>query len=517
VITPPTFEIERAALTEQSLANRTLDAFAWRFLSETSKLVLQIAVQITLARLLPVRAFGLLAIASLVVNLGSRVAEMGTAPALIQRAAITPIHVRAAFTLSVAGGAFVTLAIWAGAPLAAAFGNVRGVAAGLRLIGTIFMIGSFGTTAEALMLRRMDYRGLVKVDLVSYGIGYAGVGITLALLGYGVWALAWGTVVQALLKSVMLFAVSPHPTAPCLARGEVRQLLNFGIGMTLGRLAGFAAQNADYVVVARWLGTTALGLYSRAYQIMCMPIYQFSSILSTVLFSAYSTIQHDHDRLRRGYLSSLCLSALVVFPSLTAIGILTPELMTGVFGRQWAPAAPPLRILCVAGALYSACHLADSLVRARGAVYMKFLFNSIYAISVLAGAFIGTRWGISGVAAGVLSATVVLYVLTARLTLQLTNTAWRAFLRAQMPGTVASAAVLAVGIPVASSLRYSGMDPLPIFVAAASVCLVTAVGAVVAMPRRWLTDSVHETIARGAKYGMALQAKLRHGYGTGLV
>jgi membrane protein YdbS with pleckstrin-like domain len=86
-----------------------------------------------------------------------------------------------------------------------------------------------------------------------------------------------------------------------------------------------------------------------------------------------------------------------------------------------------------------------------------------------------------------------------------------------MPGTVASAAVLAVGIPVASSLRYSGMDPLPIFVAAASVCLVTAVGAVVAMPRRWLTDSVHETIARGAKYGMALQAKLRHGYGTGLV
>jgi PST family polysaccharide transporter len=517
VITQSTLETERIAGAGQSLASRTLDAFAWRFLSETSKLALQIAVQVTLARLLPVAAFGLLAVASLVVNLGSRVAEMGTAPALVQRSVITPVHIRVAFTLSVAGGAFVTLAIWACAPLTAAFFNAREVTPVLRLIATIFAIGSFGTTAEALMLRRMDYRGLLKVELVSYGIGYAAVGITLALLRYGVWALAWGTVVQAVIKAAMLFAVSPHPTAPSLARAEIRHLLNFGIGLTLGRLAGFAAQNADYMVVARWLGTTALGLYSRAYQIMCMPIYQFSSILSTVLFSAYSTIQHDHDQLRRGYLSSLCLSALVVFPTLTAIAIMTPELMTGVFGRQWAPAAPPLRILCAAGALYSVCHVADSLVRARGAVYMKFLFNSAYALAVLAGASIGTRWGISGVAAGVLVATTLLYFLMARLTLQLTNTAWRPFLLAQLPGTLTSAAVLAVGVPVASSLRHGGLDPLPTLFFGAAACAVAAMVVMAMMPRRWLTDGVHDTIARGARYGMALHAKVRHGYGAGIV
>src|SRR5262245_26724656 len=72
-----------------SLTTRTVDAFAWRLLSESSQIVLQIGVQVTLARLLPVQTFGLLAMAMLVADLGGRISEMGTGPALIQRATIT--------------------------------------------------------------------------------------------------------------------------------------------------------------------------------------------------------------------------------------------------------------------------------------------------------------------------------------------------------------------------------------------------------------------------------------------
>ena len=100
-----------------SLSRRTLDAFAWRMLSESSKLLLQLTVQIILARLLPVEAFGLLAVAMLVINFGSRLSEGGTAPALIQRAAISTMHIRVAFSISVLCGALVSGAIWLGAPI----------------------------------------------------------------------------------------------------------------------------------------------------------------------------------------------------------------------------------------------------------------------------------------------------------------------------------------------------------------------------------------------------------------
>ncbi len=493
-------EDRAASETTASLSRRTLDAFAWRLLSETSKLVLQLVVQVTLARLLPVEAFGMLAIATLVVNFGTRVSEVGTAQALIQRASLNDLHVRIGFTLSMFFGAFVTLAIWLGAPFAASAFHAGAVTPVLRLIGFVFVLGSVGNTAEALLQRRMDYRRLLSVELISYAVGYAGVGIGLALMGWGIWALAWATLVQATLRSVLLVGAAPHPMRPSLAGAEARQLLNFGIGTTLARLASFAAQNADYFVVARWLGTTALGWYSRAYQLMCLPIYQFSSILNVVLFPAYSSIQTDAERLRRGYLGSLCLSALVVFPALTMLGIFAPEVMSGVFGRQWAPAAVPLQILCVAGAGYCTYNLGDSLVRARGAVYRKFLYQSIYAVAVAGAALVGSRWNITGVAAGVVTATVVVYVLMADLSLRLTAARWRQFWLAQSPGVAVSAAVLGVGLPVAMALRDRGLDPIAVLAIGGMTCVVVMSAAAAALPDVWLSPGVRELVASGRAY-----------------
>jgi PST family polysaccharide transporter len=496
----------------RSLSNRTLDAFGWRFLSESSKLVLQIVVQVTLTRLLPVDAFGLLAVAALVVNFGSRLSEIGTGPALIQRAIITDTHVRAAFSVSVLCGATVTAGIWLGAPLAASLFKAGAVAPVLRVIGLVFVFGSLGTTAEALMMRRMDYRRLLKVEITSYALGYALVGIGLALLHYGVWALAWATVAQTILKTIMLVRMSPHAARPTLAPPEVGQLLNFGLGMTLGRLASFSAQNGDYFVVARWLGTTALGLYSRAYQLMCLPIYQFSSILNSVLFPAYSSIQNDPVRLRRGYLGSLSLSAIVVFPALTTIAIVSPELMIGVFGRQWAPAVVPLQILCLAGCCYCVYNLADSLVRAKGAVYVKFLYNSVYAVCVIGGAYVGRRWDITGVSVGVVAATAIVYLLMAHLSLRLTGSHWRAFFHAQLPGIVVAAGVAGIGVPVAILLRATGLPPLAILAGIASVCGATGVAAALSLPRSWLNATTDSARLSLTSHGRDILVSVRRHY-----
>src|SRR5262249_2262620 len=179
--------------------------------------------------------------------------------------------------------------------------------------------------------RRLDYRNLLKVELISYTFGYVVVSVVLASLGYGVWALAWAAVIQSLLKTILLLRISPHPMRPSLAFSEARELLNFGIGASLGTLANYAAVNGDYFVVGRWLGTTALGLYSRAYQLMTLPMYQTTSVISSVLFPVYAMIQDESERLRRAYLLSASLSAIVVSPMLAGLAIAAPELMVGAF------------------------------------------------------------------------------------------------------------------------------------------------------------------------------------------
>jgi PST family polysaccharide transporter len=473
-----------------SLSKITLDAFAWRLLTEAARLLLALGVQVILARMLPVEAFGMLAIAMLVVTFGSKVSEMGTAPALIQREGITSTHVRVAFSLSLLAGILLTTTIWFGAPLMAAVFHAPHVAPILRLVGLVFVFASVGTTAEALMQRAMEYRRLVKVEVISYGVGFAVVGITVAMLGYGVWALAWATLTQAAVKSLMLVMMRPHPMRLSFASTETRQLLDFGIGISLSRLAGFAAQNGDSFVIARWLGVSALGLYSRAYQLMCLPINEFSSILNGVLFPAYSSIQSDNARLRRGYLLSLSVSAMVVFPVLTTFALTAPELMVGVFGPQWAGAATPLQILCLGGAGYCIYNLADSLVRAKGAVYLKFVYHSVYAVCVFAAALAGQPWGITGVSVGVVIAIAVVYLLMAHLSLGLVDCSWRRFFFAQWSAVVVSGAAAGAGVPVVVTLRLAGLPPLAILAVGGAISLAAAVIAALLLPSRWLLPTI---------------------------
>ncbi|HEY8187236.1 MAG TPA: lipopolysaccharide biosynthesis protein, partial [Pyrinomonadaceae bacterium] len=481
------------------LFKRTMDAFAWRFMSESSRFALQLAVMIVLARLLPVESFGLLTLSMIVIDFASR-AQLGVSSAVVQRNEITETHIRVAFSLSVLSGIILAMLIWLGAPLAAALFRAEAVTQVLRLISLSFLFTSFGSIAEALLERNLNYRSLFKVEICSYGIGYCLVGISLAFFDYGVWALAWATVVYSLLKTGLLFSVCPHQLRPSLMRSESVKLLRFGTGTSLARLASFAAANGDYFVVGRWLGAAALGLYSRAFQLMSLPMYQFSSVINYVLFPAYAKIQNDTDRLRRAYIGSVSLSFLVILPALTTLAIGAPDLIVGFLGAQWTDATLPLQILCIGGVFQCTYNLGDSLARAKGAVYWKFCCHTVYALCVILASLIGTRWGITGVAVGVVIAMSVIYLLMAQLSIYLTRATWKEFFLSQVPGVIIGASVAGISLPVTVMLRATQLPHLAIVAISLTVSLVTAVITGSLLSRSWLDGVSHGSIEKARNY-----------------
>jgi O-antigen/teichoic acid export membrane protein len=463
-----------------------MGAFAWRFLSESSIFVLRLIVTILLARLLPVEAFGLLTLVMIIMNFAYRISQIGMAPALIQCKELTKTHIRVAFTVSVVSGMAITAAIYAGAPMVAAVFRNEEVTPLLRFISLSFLLSSLGSTSAALLERKLNYRKLFVVELSSYSVGYALVGVILALSGWGVWALAWAIVVESALRAVLLFVASSHPLKPSFARIETRQLLNFGVGSSLSRLANYAARNGDYFVVGRWLGATDLGLYSRAYQLISLPMYQFSSVISNVLFPVYSRMQDDTLALRRAYIASVFFSAITVIPLLTSLAIAAPEVMAGVFGPQWTGAIASLQILCLGGVFHSIYNLGDSLARAKGAVYLKFWCHTVYAACVIAGSIAGASFGINGVAVGVVVALAVIYLLLGRLSIHLTESTWKEFYLSQLPGLALGASVVAFALPVTLLLRGAQLPHLVILAATFVMSIIGVISAALLLPDRWL-------------------------------
>jgi O-antigen/teichoic acid export membrane protein len=213
----------------------------------------------------------------------------------------------------------------------------------------------------------------------------------------------------------------------------LNELLYFGGGFTLARIGNYFAGNVDNLVVGRWLGENALGMYSRAFQLIVMPANLFGQVLDTVLFPAMSSVQDSKFRLTLAFRRGVLFITVVVLPISVLSIILAPEIIRIILGNNWENAIVPFQILSISILFRTSYKMSDSLARATGAVYDRAWRQILFAVCVFVGAWIGTQWGLAGVATGVLLATCLNYVLMAHLSLKLISMQWKDFFKDQIP------------------------------------------------------------------------------------
>ena len=446
-----------ADLPKKNLTKTTLSAFGWQFTSLISQALLQLLVVAVLARLLTPDDFGVMGFAMIFVGFAALFSQMGVGPALIQRSEITPIHIRVGFTLSILLSLIFNILIIAIAPLASVLLRNDQVTAVLSVLSLNFLFSGFGVVAESLLKRNLRFKSQMWANVLSYMIGYAFFGITLAWLGYGVWALVWATLAQSLIKSVLLFLFYPHPILPSFARRETRELLFFGGGFTLAHFFNYCANQGDYFIVGRFMGSEPLGIYTRAYQLMMLPAKYFGQVLSAVMFPVMSKIQDKRQQLTKTYLASIAMVTLVCAP-LSVLMVTTASEIVGVLlGPKWSNTVIPFQILAIGILARGSYKIDDALARALGVMYQRSMRDAIYAAAVVLGALIGLRWGLPGVAFGVLCAVVINYVLALQMSKKLLNCSWSQIFEALSPAIYPTCVVAVVSLTVGSVFRAYGL------------------------------------------------------------
>ncbi len=488
-----TFE---ATTPSGTLGQRTLSAVQWQLAASVVQRALQFGVTILLARLLTPEVFGLIALAMIVIGFATLVADLGLGPSLIQCRVLSERHVRVAFTVTTALGVLFTFVLYEAAPYSGWVLRSSALPAVLRALAFAFVLAGVGSTARALLRRNLNFRGLFIIEFASYLIGYACVAIALAVLGWGVWSLVWGALVQRALATVFALLMVRHSLRPLVAYGELRDLLRFGTGASLASIANYAARNGDNVIVGRSLGPAALGLYGHAYSLMNLTSTYLAGILGSVLFPALSEIHFHPQRVGRAYLMAVKLTTIVTLPVLCGTIVAAPHMILGLYGKEWAGATLPLQILCGSGFLLAIYHLGGSVAHATGNVFSEFRRQVIYAILVVVGSIIGSRWGISGVASGVAAAVAFMYVAMAQLALRVTSLGWRDYLRAQVPGLLLGAIVGAVALTVRTGLEWSGVPSLLIFGCVFTACAVALPCGIYVLPRGSETAALFGRISR---------------------
>jgi O-antigen/teichoic acid export membrane protein len=459
--------------SRRNLTHHTLAGLLWMVYGKGAYGVLQIVVLAFLARLVSPTDFGVVSAALIVIALSAIVSQLGLGPALVQRPELERRHIDTAFTTSVLIGLVLGAIIWIGAPLISGFFRTQGVDPVLRALAWVFPLQGISTTAESLMRREMRFRWLANLDVISYGVGYGLVGVSTALLGWGVWALVAGQISQNVVKTGMLVTVQPPRLFNLPERKAFRELMYFGGWFTVAKIANQLAQQGDYLMVGRFLGPTPLGYYGRAYNLMSAPAAGFATVLDYVLFPAMATVQDRADRLAAAYRRGAALIALVVVPASTALVLLAPEVIHVVLGPQWTTVVIPFQILAVGMLFRTSSKLSDTLTRATGAVFRRAWRQIVYAGMVLGGAWIGQHWGIVGVAWAVLLALTVNFFLMAHLSVTETSMTWLDFWRAHVPALLMAVVSSPIVWGVGAAARHWSLPPV-VTVAAGTIVVVVS-------------------------------------------
>ena len=465
--------------------------------------VLQLIVLGILARLVSPADFGVVSAALVVIGFSAIVSQLGLGPALVQRPDLEPRHVDTAFTASILFGLLLGAALWVMAPAAAGFFRTAGVAPVLRALAWVFPLQGLGTAAESLARRDLRFRWLAMLDAKAYGVGYGIVGVGLALAGWGVWALVAGQIAEAVFRSAVLLRSRRPRIRPTLERRALGELMYFGSGFTVAKIANFFAVNGDNLVVGRMLGPAALGLYGRAYQLMSAPAASFGTVLDNALFPAMARVQRDLPRLRMAYRHGIALVAVVVLPVTATLFLLAPEFIHVVLGPRWTAVVLPFQVLAAGMVLHTTSKLGDSLVRATGAVYRRAWRQVVFAALVIVGSVIGQRWGIVGVACAAMFALSVNFLLMAQLSVSMAEMPWRDFWGAHLPALLVAAASAPIAWAMATALRHQELPPLVVLSGAGGMALAVALVLVWRFPQlflgrdvRWMLDTLRGMVPR---------------------
>ena len=214
------------------------------------------------------------------------------------------------------------------------------------LAGAVLLDAAAEAPATRLS-RDLRFARLVGVD-VTCTILATGVGVVLAALGFGVWALVANRAVHAVTRLGGLLLVSVEPVRLGFHATDARWLLRFGRPLWLGGLATAWVLQYDDLVVGSRLGATVLGYYDRAYSLALVPLSLVTGVLTRVSFPLYAHLQHDRERLSAAFRIASGTTLRLAGPAAAAMALALPDVFAMLgWTAKWGPAVPLFRWLLV--------------------------------------------------------------------------------------------------------------------------------------------------------------------------
>jgi lipopolysaccharide exporter len=389
-----------------NLRIQALRGVKWTTFSNGAILILQLCQLAVLSRLLSPADYGLMAVTTVVVGFAQCYADMGVSFAIIHQQDVSQEKLSSLYWLNWLVGGLVFLVVAASAPLVAWFYGEPRLTALMLWAALAFLIAPLGQQFHVLLQKQLEFKALslIEISTVVAGVAFS---ISAALAGMGVFALVWGGLTAVTMRTALLAILGFRRWRPSMRfqRADLKGFVSFGAYQMGERSINYLGGNLDKLFIGYLLNSQALGYYNMAYQLMLRPLQVLNPILTRVATPIFAKVQDDNGLIRRGYLEMIQIIALVSFPIYAAMLVLAEPLLGALLGDKWLPAVPVFQILTLLGFFYSLGNLLGTILIAKGRADLGFYLNVLMIFLYAAAIWLGAKWGIEGIAWGLVIAT----------------------------------------------------------------------------------------------------------------
>jgi O-antigen/teichoic acid export membrane protein len=381
-----------------SLGQRAARGGAFTMISQVVTFVISLGATAVMARLLTPQDYGLIGMVAVLTNFVSMFKDLGLSTATIQKDQITGDQISTLFWLNVALGAGVMAVAAALSPIVAWFYGDRRLLA-ITLVTSIgLLISGLAVQHEALLRRQMRFLVLSVISLASVIVGYI-VGITFAWFRFSYWALVFSQLGLVAFNTIAIWcACRWRPGWPRLGSG-VGSMVRFGGNLTGFTIINYFSRNLDNLLIGRVWGAFQLGIYSRAYQLMMVPIDQVNTPITSVAVPALSRLNDRHADYRKAYLRMIEKVAILTMPGVALMIGCSDWVIRIVLGPQWHEASRIFILLGITGLVQPIANTTGWLFLSQGRSDRILKWGMISGPLIIASIIIGLPWGAFGVAA----------------------------------------------------------------------------------------------------------------------
>ncbi|MEG1612304.1 MAG: lipopolysaccharide biosynthesis protein [Alistipes sp.] len=372
-----------------SIKKQLVSGVFYTAIAKYTGIVISIVITGVLSRILTPEDFGTIVPIMVLMPLFTILGDMGIGPAVLQNKELSHSEIESIFSVTVLmGGGLSILFFLCAEPISRLYDNEIFISL-CRLLSVSLFFACANIIPNTLLYKAKEFRFLAMRS-VAVQTSAGTVAIISAYMGAGVYAL----VVQSMLASALLFAVSykANPLRLRIAKidfAPLRKILDFSSYQFLFNILNYFSVNLDKLLLNKYLGATQLGYYDKSYKLMQMPLQNIPFVITPVMHPIFSDMQRDMVQMRIMYTKVIRFLAFIGFPLSVFLYFSGQELIFILFGMQWGASIPVFKILALSVGFQILLSTSGSIFQASNTIKLLLLCGVLSTLTIVVAILVG--------------------------------------------------------------------------------------------------------------------------------